>query len=93
MTCVDAYGASARNQDGLCAGPCVFVFVFVLQYMSTGFVQCARANRFEQGAHVNELVRASVGFCAVRAPERFVQCASAMSSCPCSVHVWDQYCS
>ena len=37
-----------------------------------------------------EIVRVSVGFCAVRAHERFVQCASAMSSCPCSVLVWDQ---
>ena len=37
-----------------------------------------------------EIVRVSVGFCAVRAHERFVQCASVMSSCRCSVLVWNQ---
>ena len=39
----------------------------------------------------HELVHVSVGFYAVRAHESFVQCASAMSSCPCSVLVGDQY--
>ena len=65
--------------------------VFFLRYASTGFVQCARANGFEQGTCVHEIVRVSVGFCAVRALKSFVQCASAVSSCPCSVLVWDQY--
>ena len=54
-------------------------------------MQCARANGFEQGTCVHEIVRVSVGFCAVRALKSFVQCASAVSSCPCSVLVWDQY--
>ena len=40
---------------------------------------------------VQVIVRESVGFCATRAHERFVQCASAMSSCPCTVLVWDKY--
>ena len=58
---------------------------------STGFVQCTRANRFEQGARAHELVRVSVGFCAVRAHKSFVQCACTMSSCPRGVLVWNQY--
>ena len=62
-----------------------------MRYASTDFVQCARANIFEQRARVHELVRVSMGFHAVRTHESFVQCASAMSSCPCSVLVWDQY--
>ena len=54
-------------------------------------MQCARANGFEQGARVHELVRISVGFCAVHAHKSFMQCACATSSCPCSVFVWNQY--
>ena len=48
-------------------------------------------NGFEQGARVQELVRVSEGFCAVRAHKISVQCAYAMSSCPCSVLVWNRY--
>ena len=62
-----------------------------MRYTSTGFVQCARANEFEQGARVHELVRVSVGFCAVHAHKSFVQYACAMSSYPCRVLVWNQY--
>ena len=70
---------------------CVREHACFLRYASTGFVQCARADGFAQGARGHEIVRVSVGFCAVRALKSFVQCARAMSSCPCSVLVWDQY--
>ena len=72
------YGVGVRNQYGSCAGACVFV-----GYASTDFVQYARANGFEQGARVYEVVCVSVGFCAVRTHESLVQCACAMNSCPC----------
>ena len=62
-----------------------------MRYAPTGFVQYVRANGFEQGACVHELVRVSVDFYAVHADQSFVQCASAVSSGPCSVLVWDQY--
>ena len=52
------YGAGARNQYGSCAGACVSV-----RYASTVFVQCA---------HVRELVRMSMGICAVCAYKSFV---------------------
>ena len=58
-----------------------------MRYAPIGFVQCARANGFEQGARVHELVRVSVDSYAVHAHESVVQCASAVSSCPCSVLV------
>ena len=62
-----------------------------MRYASAGFVQCARANGFEQGARVYELVLVSMGFCAVHVHKSFMQCACATSSCPCSVLVWNQY--
>ena len=40
---------------------------------------------------VHVIVRVSVGFSLMRALKHFVQFASAVSSCPCSVLVWDQY--
>ena len=54
-------------------------------------MQCARANGFKQGARVHELLCVNMDFCAVRAHESFVQCASAMSSRLCNVLIWDQY--
>ena len=77
---------NGRESMGSCAGECVFV-----RYASTGFVLCARSNRFEQGTRVHEIVHVSVVFCVVRAHEHFVQCAGTMSSCPCNNLVWDQY--
>ena len=75
-----------KEPGWLVCGACVFV-----RYASTGFVQCACENGFEQGSRVNEIVRVNVGFYAVHAHERFVQCVSTMSLCPCSVLVWDQH--